>query len=742
MKVYLNPPAGTSLALQRVALALARYAPRGVEVVADPKRADFRIWHALGAGERTPLLATAQDHAVIQYCLRTTEHPDTRDWLPVWSRAKAVWSYYDLRAAIRADGAQHLEATFKTFYHAPLGVDGETFRSRGQLRDYIIGTSGYIAETEGALEASRAMAAACPGLRMFHLGPDLGLGGHVDHATGLSEAALADRWSRCVYVAGLRVVEGFEFPALEGLACGARPILYDKPHYRHWYGDHAVYVQEPAPFDSMAVQAALEQLLPFAPKAVSREERQAVLERFDWARIVRGFWDACGIVDAPRRATRASTKKVLWIGDAVMDTGFARVTHNVCDRLQRDHDWDVTVLGVNYKGDPDGRQYPYPIWPAFLGGDVFGIGRFGDVVKAAEPDVVVVNADPWIAQQFVRVHTKALAKALGVGPRLAAYMPVDAPNQGSASALNGLDLAIWYTQFGQDAAAAGGYRGANAIIPHGIELDVYRPLDQREARARLGLTGRLPDDAFIISAVNRNALRKRMYLVLLGFAAWLKSVGDVPAYLHLHCAPDDPTGWNLPQLIRHLGLEHRVIWTSLQLMERGKGIAQRDMPIVYSAGDVGLSATMGEGWGLTTLEGMACGLAQIVPEYSALAEWARGGVTYLPVRQQMVTPGGANTLGGVVDVEDIGVALTMHFLDADYRAEMATRGRALAHDPKFSWDAVAASFDHALTTVCEGTYEEHSSEQDDQHAESEDTAAVEGEGRHEVATAHAPGGLA
>ena len=51
--------------------------------------------------------------------------------------------------------------------------------------------------------------------------------------------------------------------------------------------------------------------------------------------------------------------KILWYGDAVSNTGFARVTHSVLDHLKEDH--EVVVYGINYQGDP--HDYPFKIYP-------------------------------------------------------------------------------------------------------------------------------------------------------------------------------------------------------------------------------------------------------------------------------------------------------------------------------------------------------------------------------------------
>ena len=46
--------------------------------------------------------------------------------------------------------------------------------------------------------------------------------------------------------------------------------------------------------------------------------------------------------------------KLLWIGDIVAKTGFARVTENVLPFIK--DDFDITVLGNNWWGDPSPLQ--------------------------------------------------------------------------------------------------------------------------------------------------------------------------------------------------------------------------------------------------------------------------------------------------------------------------------------------------------------------------------------------------
>lgn len=284
MRVYLEPEGWMSLGIKRVAGALRQFAPKGVTIVATPEEAELQIVHMVGDGQRKYWIEPQRDYAVVQYCLRTTELPNTKDWVGVWSRAKAVWSYYDLIAKVIEDGVQ---ADGIVFYHAPLGVSGVFRPSIPVRKSFLIGTSGYIAETEGVIEAHTAVQRL--GKHMFHLGPNLHLGQDITYAHGMQDDELAGFWSLCSFVAGLRRIEGFELPVLEGLMCGARPIVFDAPHYTHWFGEFAEIIPEGTPEE---VADSLFSVMAKTRRAVTPAERSRAAELFDWNTIVTGFWEA------------------------------------------------------------------------------------------------------------------------------------------------------------------------------------------------------------------------------------------------------------------------------------------------------------------------------------------------------------------------------------------------------------------------------------------------------------------
>lgn len=282
MKVFTRTHVPSDRGMSRVVRALERFAPQRIEIVPDAREAGLVVLHAIGRVERLTRAAEAlrkqgKRYAVVQYAVRSTKTPKTSSWLPLWEKAALVWSYYDLRMLCAED---QVDASFP-FYHAPLGTDFEHPSSRKQ---YLIATSGLSYLTESVREC--VLAARTVGKPVFHVGPDLGIPG-LECSDGMSDAALAVKYSQCAFVSGLRRIEGFEFPVIEGLLCGARPICFDQHHYQVWFHDLAEFVEE-EPREGVLV--SLENLFAQGARPVTEEEKQLARERFDWSTIVSAFY--------------------------------------------------------------------------------------------------------------------------------------------------------------------------------------------------------------------------------------------------------------------------------------------------------------------------------------------------------------------------------------------------------------------------------------------------------------------
>ena len=380
-------------------------------------------------------------------------------------------------------------------------------------------------------------------------------------------------------------------------------------------------------------------------------------------------------------------KKLLWCGDIVAMTGFARVTENVLERL-RDK-YEVVVLGNNWWGDPTPLQQFYKMYPSSnrFQQAPFGEQRIREIVEREKPDVVFSINDMWIIneqyKQIADLHQQKKFKFVG-------YAPMD--SYGWIGCLsdtaNNWDAIISYTEFGAHEFIAGGIEKPVAVIPHGVTHGQFYPKDKAEARKALGLK----DDIFIVFNGNRNQFRKRIDITIEAFAKFAKDKPDAQLYLHMGLKDQ---GWDIiPLFSRAMGREGldpngRIILTA---QTEGPPNVEVDMlNNIYNAVDVGVNTCKGEGWGLVNFEHAACRVAQVVPAHTSCREIFEGYGRMIRCDH--------------VDV-DVNYAREMPCPSSDHLAEILTdlyenREKldataelcyTRATDKQFDWDTVAAQF--------------------------------------------------
>lgn len=261
--------------------------------------------------------------------------------------------------------------------------------------------------------------------------------------------------------------------------------------------------------------------------------------------------------------------------------------------------------------------------------------------------------------------------------------------------LNGVTHAIFWTQFALDEAREGGYEGSAEVIPLGVDLDVFQPMDKYEARLQAGLP-REVDDAFIVGNVNRNQSRKRLDLTVRYFAEWVKQKKVDNAYLFLHIAPTGDTGCQVAPLMSYYGVLERLI---LSVPPTFYGDSEQKLRAIYNSFDLQVSTTQGEGFGLTFFEGLACGVPQIVPKWSALAELGEGAAWLVPCTSTIVGPPFQNVIGGVADEAQFIQALHAMYTHEEWRARNRDAGFERVRQPRYRWEQVGKSFTLALERV-------------------------------------------
>lgn len=308
--------------------------------------------------------------------------------------------------------------------------------------------------------------------------------------------------------------------------------------------------------------------------------------------------------------------KILYCGDAFVETGFGRVAENLLPALAESH--DVTVLAVNYHGDPHPEARKYETYPAMLhGSDPFGSHRIGELVQKLRPDIVWVTNDIWIAINLWNV-VKPFKEQVGF--KFFVYTPIDSYGifPDLLPAISEWDGVATYTEFGKREIEKIGYTKPVRVIGHGTDFSKFFPLDKAECRKALGVK----EDVFIVFNGNRNQPRKRIDLTIKAFVKFAKDKDDARLWLNMG---SKDLGWDIIPLFKRVARDEGYDPTGKLILSSPHFSVSNCLSIetlnqVYNAVDVGINTCIGEGWGLVNTEHAAVGVAQVVPDHTSLAE--------------------------------------------------------------------------------------------------------------------------
>lgn len=178
-----------------------------------------------------------------------------------------------------------------------------------------------------------------------------------------------------------------------------------------------------------------------------------------------------------------------------------------------------------------------------------------------------------------------------------------------------------------------------AMVPGGVDVDIFRPLDRIAARRQLGLDR----DTFLLLTIGRLTPLKGQTQAIEAMA----HLGGDPNLLLMIVGGDgarDPEQRRLQRLADATGLGSRVIFTG--------SVAHEALPFYYAAANVYVLASRYESFGLVGLEALACGRPVVTSPVGVMASLGndkRPGVILTDGRP-------ASLAAGVVAVRDGTVA--------------------------------------------------------------------------------------
>lgn len=244
----------------------------------------------------------------------------------------------------------------------------------------------------------------------------------------------------------------------------------------------------------------------------------------------------------------------------------------------------------------------------------YGDDILGDHVERLKPDVCITLIDVWVFSDDTIKRSK-----------MTPWTPVDHDPIPPAVLVN-LNRCehVWaMSRFGEIMMKNAGVKAQIHYVPHGVETNVYRPMNRQEARKPFNFK----DDQFVVVSVAANKgfpSRKNLPALL---KAWGKFAADHPdAVLWLHSdASGTYSGLNLHDMARFYGCNPaQVKFPNEYDLDMGM-YTPTNMNALYNAADVFLLPSAGEGFGIPAIEAQAAGLPVILSDFSAQSELCGAG---------------------------------------------------------------------------------------------------------------------
>ncbi|MDJ0780444.1 MAG: glycosyltransferase [Desulfosarcinaceae bacterium] len=211
----------------------------------------------------------------------------------------------------------------------------------------------------------------------------------------------------------------------------------------------------------------------------------------------------------------------------------------------------------------------------------------------------------WQRPHVISFHTLAALKANSGSAAPAQRLAVEKALVRECNLL----LAPCVTEKGNLVHHYGAQAARIAMVPGGVDFDLFRPLDAAAARRQLGIE----PDAFLLLMIGRLTPLK-------GQARVIDALAQVDSDPRLQLmivggdGPRDPELRRLQQRVDAAGLERRVIFTG--------SVTQEALPAHYAAADVYVLASQYESFGLVGLEALACGRPVVTSPVGIMASLA------------------------------------------------------------------------------------------------------------------------
>lgn len=404
--------------------------------------------------------------------------------------------------------------------------------------------------------------------------------------------------------------------------------------------------------------------------------------------------------------------KLLYVGDHGK-TGFGTVANGFLNGLHKLDKYEIIHLAINYN-DLVPESTPWKMVPAgfyhpngegmYEASDPYGFLKMNTYVESFDPDVVFLNNDFPVVSRYLGPVGEPSRLAQHRSKKII-YSPLDSipfpPVFSKVVEMFDQTIAYSYWQHQQMLSVMPDLLQM-PVIYHGIDTDVYYPIDKKEAKkelhevfAKYNKGANIPnfEDIYIVYFVGTNQWRKDIPALFRGYTAF-RSQFKEPIFLipHTNATPMNPGagGWSLYNLRDLTGMKDAV------LMQNANIFTPEEMNIFYNAADVLAYPTRGEGFGLPSIEAMATKTPVIATRFGPQFELHSEGRGYF-IDVEDYEPGNVSafTYFAKPSWRSLAQQLTYVYTHREEAAEVAERAYKWAI--RHTWDSKAQQLDKVIT---------------------------------------------
>ena len=328
-------------------------------------------------------------------------------------------------------------------------------------------------------------------------------------------------------------------------------------------------------------------------------------------------------------------------------TGFATVSKNVISGIRKHFGEDLLIdmIAINNFSeeayfDKEG-VFVMPAQPSDPKKDEFGRNFYLKCLAEGNYEATFIMQDIGVIQPIIQVMKHVnLAKQKANKKQFKSffYFPVDCNLiKQLTKDLEFFDVLATYTEFGREEVCRfrPELRKKIKIINHGNNNGAYYPVHKEERDIfREEYFEDEAKDKFIISVINRNQPRKDIATSIFAFQELKnKWKHDKKPFLYLHMNPSDPMGLDLRALLIQTDMEEFKDYMFPPRNIENHDATEAQLRSIYNASDLFLTTNLGEGWGLTITEAMACDLPVVAPLHTSITEISNNGERIYPITE-------------------------------------------------------------------------------------------------------------